>query len=570
MSSLAASLEEYRYAIEFVVAYDDPVTLETIRVSDGEFITKSTDTPANIAFEARISDPGKIGLHAYSDGRVGGGTKLETGAVRLRNEDGRFDDWIAADYSVDGREIVIRRGKPAWDYPDDWTTIFVGLLENFELTEAELTLNLRDPALVFDKPVCTAIYAGDNVLPLGVEGTEDDLKGRHKPMLYGTVTRVRVPCVNTAKLIYQVSHGPIDSHGGVEDRGLALPVMAGPDYPSLQSMYDNEPDPGYFRALLSPSAYFRLGATPDGEITWSGTYTAPDPAATLLLASVGLGFAVSATLSVDEDIVIAADVSTGSKLSFGVSAGLVLDGVASLTDEGDGVNLAFSVAANVTGGTEIGNAVDFDGSTYISRAGLTGAVDSKKITGIFYVRMDANDATRQYIVDFHDGIVTRPFRVRRETNNTWRVECGNTVFSSTATTVIADGWTEVIFSSDQTGGVSANNHIAIDDTADTVSTSSQGDATITVAASVSATVGGGTGGASLLNGCLKGVAVWLDTFYDLSNSSNRAAIRAYSIGTPIILQDVDGGPASDFLANQGSGGNFTTAAGALALCSTAP
>jgi hypothetical protein len=45
----------------------------TLCLADSHFITAPTDTPANTAFLQVLTEPGSIGLHAYSDGKTTGG-----------------------------------------------------------------------------------------------------------------------------------------------------------------------------------------------------------------------------------------------------------------------------------------------------------------------------------------------------------------------------------------------------------------------------------------------------------------------------------------------------------------
>ncbi|WP_328716773.1 hypothetical protein VO226_16100 [Halomonas elongata] len=64
-------------------------------------------------------------------------------------------------------------------------------------------------------------YDGSNVLPDGLEGTEDDIAGEPKPQVWGEVRNATPVQVNTSKLIYQVSSLSDCTVTAVYDKGLS-------------------------------------------------------------------------------------------------------------------------------------------------------------------------------------------------------------------------------------------------------------------------------------------------------------------------------------------------------------
>jgi hypothetical protein len=50
---------------------------------------------------------------------------------------------------------------------------------------SQLTISLRDRQAELNAPLQTVTYAGNNVLPSGLEGVATDIKGKEKPRLYG-------------------------------------------------------------------------------------------------------------------------------------------------------------------------------------------------------------------------------------------------------------------------------------------------------------------------------------------------------------------------------------------------
>lgn len=262
-------------AIEITAAVDEEGTLETFYLSDAEFQTEPTDTPPNVAFDDSLLDPGSISISAFGDARTGGATRLSLGEVRIANVDGAYDHWL--NYGFDGRPIVIRRGG-AGAYPSAFTEVFSGTMAGAPLvTRKEVVIRLRDRQYIFDRPALTTTYAGDNSLPNGLEGTENDVKGQVKPRLYGKVTGISPPCVNTSKLTYQISDGGIFSVDGVYDRGA--PITFAADYATADLLQAALVADGTYATCVS-AGLFRLGSDPAGQITCDATQGAGPSART--------------------------------------------------------------------------------------------------------------------------------------------------------------------------------------------------------------------------------------------------------------------------------------------------
>lgn len=83
-------------------------------------------------------------------------------------------------------------------------------------------------------------------------------------MLYGQCRGVSPPCVNTSKLIYQISSKALQAVNAVYDRGVAL--TQGSSYFSQADMEANAPSAGQFRVWFAGGC-FRLGSTPAGTVT---------------------------------------------------------------------------------------------------------------------------------------------------------------------------------------------------------------------------------------------------------------------------------------------------------------
>jgi hypothetical protein len=267
--------------IELTAAIDAAGATQTFYVADDRFATAPTDTPASVAFEPRLLDPGSLGRHAYSDGRTGGATRLETGEIIIANADGALDGWIG--YSFDARPVTIRQGS-AGAYPGGFITLLSATADGIEANGDKIVVRLRDRQYLFDQPVCTAAYAGNNSLPNGLEGTADDLKGSKKPRGWGKVYNFAAPCVNTSRNIFEV--GACQSVNAVYEGGAVL--TAGAAYTSQSDMETNVPAAGTFRAWAA-GGYYRINTTPSAQITADVTYsTAGNSTAAQIIKALAL------------------------------------------------------------------------------------------------------------------------------------------------------------------------------------------------------------------------------------------------------------------------------------------
>lgn len=274
--------------IEITAATDSLGNTTTFFVSDDVFVTGRTDLPSDTAFEPAIEDPGSLAIFAWGEGRTGGGSELQLGEIKLKNGDGRFDAW--KDYSFDGRPVIIRSGEGG-AYPGAFPAILYATADGVEVTFSAVTIRLRARGLIFDRPVLTTRYAGSNVLPNGLEGVAGDLKGKAKPKVYGKVREASPYLVNTSKLTYQVHDGALASIDGVYVQGVA--ITPGVDHATSALLQAATISPGTYQTCLA-EGYFRLGATPTGEVTCDATQGAS--AADRTVAQILQDLALSAGL----------------------------------------------------------------------------------------------------------------------------------------------------------------------------------------------------------------------------------------------------------------------------------
>lgn len=218
---------------------------QTLRFSQGRYL----DSADNF-YDPRILQPGLYegGLYAgqlLQQGRSG------YGETTLINADGGLD--YLTDYAVDGREMTLAYNG---------VTQVAGTIARLAFSDTEVSVVLRDPLELLRSPYPMEAYGGSNVLPNGLDGTQDDIAGEPKPVVLGEAPNATPVQVNTAKLIYQVSSLTDCTVTAAYDRGVAL--TNGGAYSSLSQLQSTAPEAGEFRAY---QGYIRLGQIATGTFT---------------------------------------------------------------------------------------------------------------------------------------------------------------------------------------------------------------------------------------------------------------------------------------------------------------
>lgn len=248
-----------------------PETL-TLRYATAPYMTRPSDTPAKAQYAARVLQPGMLRLELPLG--MAGSITTSFGEIVLNNTDGALGD--LAYMGMDGQPFRVLTGRDDQAY-SSFTELLRGTMEQVSVDRRVARVRLRGPDTVFDRPVCRSRYLGNNALPNGVEGT-GELAGQPKPRLYGVVRNIQPPCVNTSRLIYQVSVGPLWYANNVRDAGVLL--TAGAEYTNQTDMETNAPAAGQYRVWRA-GGMFRLGTAPAGVLTcdagsdqtsWGGNY----------------------------------------------------------------------------------------------------------------------------------------------------------------------------------------------------------------------------------------------------------------------------------------------------------
>ena len=255
------------------------------------------------AYVPGLIQPGNFQIACFAGGKSFGKSSIGYGVITLNNDAGQFDYMM--DYAFDGRSATLRRIDAALmdsaAYPADWTTVYTGTLgmptpSITGYNQGTITLPWRDRMSELQTPIPLETFLGNNALPLGLEGTVDDIANKIKPIVLGQVFDVAPICVNTAKLIYAVSPpvmgkedliaewdaiadfdavtdffgSIINGISGVTVYDSGLLITQGANYTDESDMIANAPAAGQCR-VLPDRGYVRFGAIPAGTVTVSCT-----------------------------------------------------------------------------------------------------------------------------------------------------------------------------------------------------------------------------------------------------------------------------------------------------------
>lgn len=236
---------------------------QVVRAASHGMTTAPGDVPAHTHYPGRLLDPGSFArTMPLADGSQSGSSRR--GSITLANNSAEagasLDPWIGAGFA--GWPVVIRRGaSPGLAYPDAYPAIATLQQEAVAFGLTEVDIGVKDRlADVRDKAVQAQAYGGGNVLPDGnggvdpwLDGTEDDLKGKHKPRLLSSARNISPPCVNTSLVIFQVSDHPV-TVTVCHDAGAVL--TEGTRHTVLDDLRTTNPGVGVWNWYAGPEGTF--------------------------------------------------------------------------------------------------------------------------------------------------------------------------------------------------------------------------------------------------------------------------------------------------------------------------
>lgn len=238
----------------------------SLRFSTGErgYWTAPGDDPAQAFWAGRLRQSLDIRYDLYERGTTYGQSRLEVGEIILIDDRHRLSCLL--DYGLSGQAVKVWR-LDREDQPFSAATLVMrGRAAAPVMAGDGLAIRVQGRAAEFDRPVQAAQYAGNNVLPAGLEGSATDIKGQRKSLLYGGVAReCPLDMVNTSRLILQASTTNV-AVLAVSDMGQ--PLTPGVPYATKAEMESQWPARGQYRVWTGAEGTFiRLGATPAGAVT---------------------------------------------------------------------------------------------------------------------------------------------------------------------------------------------------------------------------------------------------------------------------------------------------------------
>lgn len=247
----------------FMIDIGADVQTRTLRYATATYMTWPSDTPPKTQYEARVINPGL--LRTELPAGFAGAVTSSYGEIVLNNTDGALGD--LAYYGLDGQPFRVLAGHDALNY-GGFNEVLLGTMQQATVDRTQVRIRLAGRDAALDRPLLSARYLGNNVLPAGLEGNAE-MADKPKPLLVGRVYGLQPPCVNTARNIYQVTCGtiasamPLQGVDRVWDAGVAL--TRGTPYASQGDMETNAPAAGQYREWLVGGC-FRT-PTPAGVVT---------------------------------------------------------------------------------------------------------------------------------------------------------------------------------------------------------------------------------------------------------------------------------------------------------------
>ena len=224
-------------------------------LSDRGYVSKPSDSPPSTIWLPRVQAPLAIERSLPLTPDAPRRLAVQFGDILLNNADGYFDDLVTR-FALDGRRVAVKVGAPSFGYAD-FKLLYDGTAQGWWLADDNSArIRLRDAAWSLEIPLQQNLYAGTGGLAGGA-----DLAGKPKPLAYGACGNVTAALVDPSALIYQVHDGAVQAIDAVYERGAAM-TPAG----DVADITAASVPAGNFKTQLS-GGYFRLGSTPQGQIT---------------------------------------------------------------------------------------------------------------------------------------------------------------------------------------------------------------------------------------------------------------------------------------------------------------
>lgn len=271
---LADESAEFVYCLELTVRSIAGDTTEVLYFATREWGTAPTDALANQPFDGRLRGPDNFRRSLLGGGRVGA-MIVGGGSVVIDNHDGAFD-YLADDYAVDGRQVVMKVGRVGDSY-DSFLTTLVGSATGWTISADAVEVAVRDFGFRLDVPAQPDTYAGT-----GDQEGDENLIGKRKVKAFGNAFNITPVLIDAVNLIYDAGQTPVeplDVPTLVYDRGASLSrdLIKG-SYAALKADAVTAGEWSYYLQ------WFKLGSAFDGTISmiFRGVTFSGDPVADMI------------------------------------------------------------------------------------------------------------------------------------------------------------------------------------------------------------------------------------------------------------------------------------------------
>ncbi|MBP6818351.1 MAG: hypothetical protein KBC46_03505 [Ferrovibrio sp.] len=180
------------------------------------------------------------------------------GRISLANRGGDLTSSFNAG-GIDGRDVVLRVGDPAWPL-SDFGIVMAGAGVAWWEESAGAFLELRDRTYRLARTLQNETYAGTG----GYEGGAD-LAGQCRPLCFGLRRNVLGVAVDRPNGIYQFHVRQIQAFDKVLVRAAEITFDTN-DYPTYAALLAASVTPGYY-ATCKSLGLIKLGAQADGQVT---------------------------------------------------------------------------------------------------------------------------------------------------------------------------------------------------------------------------------------------------------------------------------------------------------------
>ena len=212
----------------------------------------------NTYYEGRATVPIVLDREVSIEPEQSRRVQRQFGAIEIANGDGEMDA-IVQSFAVDGWPAKVFLGPYMAAY-SSFKKIADVLGVAWAIDAETVRLSVRESAYSLALPLQATLFAGTG----GAEGGAE-IKGKTKPLLFGTCRNVMPYQIDTTNLIYQVHDGKISAVSKVYDRGVELTDSTN-DAANYTALAALSVSAGQFATCLA-EGLFKVGSSPGGLIT---------------------------------------------------------------------------------------------------------------------------------------------------------------------------------------------------------------------------------------------------------------------------------------------------------------